>query len=310
MSAQPNILVTGLNGFIGRQVLPGLRAQGLAIHAISRSPPEEGQYPDVIWHQAELLNDEGWKVVDQVKPAILLHLAWETEHGAFWSAPSNSIWMEVSKDLFKAFTQAGGQRLVAAGTCAEYDWARVGDLPIREESHLGNPHTPYGQAKYNLFSWLQAGGRHHPTDFAWGRLFLLHGEGEAAGRLVPSVAQRLLIGHPAPMSKGTQRRDFIDSRDAGGAFAALVKSDFVGPVNIGSGDSATIADVAKIIAELIGRPDLLEIGALPMRPDDPPSLIPDLGRLFGKIRFMPQYRLKEGLAHTIETIKKQGRLLR
>ena len=54
------------------------------------------------------------------------------------------------------------------------------------------------------------------------------------------------------------------------------------------------------IARLIGRPELLRLGAVPAAADEPERLIPDVTRL-SATGFTPKHTLDEGLALTIES---------
>jgi nucleoside-diphosphate-sugar epimerase len=79
----------------------------------------------------------------------------------------------------------------------------------------------------------------------------------------------------------------------------LLSASLEGPVNIGTGQGVAIADVAREIAAIIGRPDLLHLGALPEAPDDPPRLVADSGRL-QTLGVAPVYSLYDGLRQTID----------
>src|SRR6185312_10743533 len=116
----PRVLLTGGSGFIGSRAIAPLLAAGYEVHALGR---RRGASPDVTWHELDLLDDRATgRVVADVAAERLLHLAWHTEHGRFWSAPENLDWVAASVRLMRAFAEAGGRRAVIAGTCAEYDW--------------------------------------------------------------------------------------------------------------------------------------------------------------------------------------------
>jgi nucleoside-diphosphate-sugar epimerase len=53
------------------------------------------------------------------------------------------------------------------------------------------------------------------------------------------------------------------------------------------------------IGKQLGRPDLLRLGALPSRPDDPPFLGADTRRLNLEVEFKPRCDLAGGIAETI-----------
>jgi nucleoside-diphosphate-sugar epimerase len=144
---------------------------------------------------------------------------------------------------------------------------------------------------------------------AWGRIFFLYGPREDPRRLVASVARALVASERASTSAGTQRRDFLHVDDVARAFAALLDSDVGGAVNIASGEAVTVRSIAEQLARASGRPDLLKVGALADRPDDPPIIAADVGRLRGEVGFRPSFSLEDGLAATVSWWRDQPRVL-
>jgi len=297
------VLVTGATGFIGRQAMPPLVEAGHEVHAVSRAPEQAGgregtvstPTPDeVVWHRGDLL--EGAAVVGEVEPDLLLHLAWYAEPGAYWTSPENVRWVEASLALLRAFVEAGGARVVVAGTCAEYEWSRA----VYPEDAPARPRTLYGAAKHALGSVLAAYGEQVGLSWAWGRVFFLYGPHEAPERFVASLARALLAGERAPMTDGDQVRDFMHVEDVGAAFAAVLGSPVTGAVNVASGQGVSLREVARAIAHQAGRPDLLEVGALPRREGEPPALVADVRRLREEVGFRPRYDLDTGVRQTLE----------
>lgn len=286
---RPRLLLTGATGFVGRQVLPHI-APTFDVHCTSRDRQSSAS---LTWHIADLRDvDQCRRLVTDVRPDYLLHLAWNTEQDRFWEAADNDDWLESGRALCRAFAASGGTRLVVGGSCAEY----AGDSPeprreIEDESDA-LPATRYGRAKLELLRSL----RGLNVQYAWARIFFPYGSGEGERRLVPSIARALLRGEPAECSSGRAVRDFIDVRELGRAIAMLVTSDVSGSINLGQGEYTRIADVASLLGELAGRPDLIRLGARADRPHEPQILVPDLGRQRSHLGFEPRIGLREGLA--------------
>lgn len=272
------VLLTGATGFVGRQMVAPLLARGVALHAASRGASPS--IPGVTWHRTDLLAD-GVALIREVRPTLLIHAAWFVEHGRFWTAPENAAWLDASEALARAFVEAGGRRILGVGSCAEYAETDAADDQPWPETRRIAPATPYGQAKAELAVRLAR----LPSSVAWARLFHLFGPGEHPDRLVPSVARALGAGHPARIASGRPVRDLAPTRFVGEALAGLALSKVEGPVNVASGEGRSIAEVARILAEAAGRPELLRLGALPDRPGEVQHMAADITRLRREVGF-------------------------
>ena len=294
------VLVTGGTGFIGRHALAPLLAAGCEVHVIGRQPCVD---PGVTTH-AGSLHDRSFvrDVLGSVRPSHLLHLAWYTEHGRFWSSPENLRWLATSLDLLQEFVEAGGRRVVIAGTCAEFS---LTSGKISEEHTPRAPFTLYGASKAALRDVASAFSRERGFSFAWGYVFFLYGPHEHPQRLVPSVIRAVLRGDEARCTAGTQVRDFLHASDAGAAFAALLLSRVEGGVNIASGQSVTVGEVAMQAASIAGGAGLLRLGAIPMSPSDPPVIVADTTRLSEEVGWRPHITLDAGLRDVVEWWRNQ-----
>lgn len=269
---------------------------GHEVHAVGL-PSADDVSLNCAFHRADLINGNGiGDVIHQIKPSHLLHLSWCTQPGKYWTSPENLAWVRASLSLFEQFVEAGGSRVVAAGSCAEYDWQYgfCSELltPLR-------PDTLYGQCKNSLNSILQTYARQSGISAGWGRLFFPYGPNERPERLVPSVIGSILRGETARCTAGTQIRDFIFVEDAARAFVALLESDFSGAVNIGSGQPISVKDMATRLAEKLGRPDLVQFGAIENRTAEPPLLVADTRLLLAETSYSPRESLDSGLDKTI-----------
>lgn len=278
------VLVTGATGFIGKHTTPHLAAAGFEVHAATL--PE-----------ADLLDARSRRdVLARVRPTHLLHLAWHVPPGKYWTSLENVRWLQASLDLLTAFAEQGGRRVVTAGTCAEYSWEPGG--VCRENGTPLAPASLYGASKDALRRMQESLASQLGFSSCWGRVFFPYGPGEPEGRLVPSVVQSLLKGEAARCSHGRQIRDFMHVDDVGRAFAVLVSGDCAGAVNIGTGRGVAIADVVTTIGRIVGREDLIRLGELPAREDEPDELVADVGVL-GSLGFQARFDAEAGLADTV-----------
>jgi nucleoside-diphosphate-sugar epimerase len=302
------ILLTGASGFIGLPLTAELARGDDEVHALSRRSvtPEA---PGVRWHRVDLSDESATaSLIGDLAPEQLVHLAWYVEHGRFWEAPENVLWVEHSLHLLRAFARAGGRRAVMLGTCAEYDWSAANG-PLSETSSRLAPATLYGVAKDALRRLAAAYAEREGFELAWARPFFFYGPREDPGRLVSSVARSLLAGQAVDTTSGEQRRDFLHVDDVAAAVLAVLRSPVVGPVNIASGESVMVAEVIERIAQLIGRPELVRRGGLPDRPE-PPLLVADIVRLRDEVGFRPRWALIDGLTDAVQWWERQAHAAR
>jgi len=286
------VLVTGATGFVGRHAIPGLLERGFEIHAVGRTAlPLDG----VAWHRADLLDGSALdSLLGEIQPAHLLHLAWYAEHGHFWEAPENLDWVAGSTRLLRAFAEAGGRRLVVAGTCAEYDWSGDccgPDTPLR-------PATLYGACKNALRQVVDGYAPSAGLSSAWGRIFFTFGPNEPPDRLIASVARALVRGETVACSAGTQIRDLLYVEDLADSLAALLESEVEGALDLGSGEPLSLREAVERLERTGGRGGVARFGELPERAG-PTRIVADVTRLRDEVGWRPRVGLDEGLERTL-----------
>ena len=300
MADRARVLLTGASGFIGRHAIGALLQRGADVHAVGRSAG--AGYP-CTWHQTDLLAPgTPQQLIASVRPDVVLHLAWCVEHGRFWTDPANLDWVAATLALARASAEHGARRFVGVGTCYEYDWPDAGPC-VESETPLAG-HTLYDRAKAACRSVLTEFLGQAGLSFAWARMFFLYGPDEAPNRLVASIARALARGEPARSSSGRAIRDFMDTRDAGAALAELALANVDGEVNIATSEPRSVREVATLLGDMAGRPDLVEIGALPDR-EEPPYIVGCSRRLRDEVGFAPQITLEQGLRDALAFSRKQ-----
>jgi nucleoside-diphosphate-sugar epimerase len=286
------VLLTGGSGFIGRYVLKALQHHGIEVVTVGRVRAQ----PSVPFIEADLLSltDFG-PLLQQAKATHLLHLAWYAEHGKYWSSPLNLRWTEATTLLVEAFCAAGGQQVVIAGTCAEYDWAHG---YCREDSTPLNPATLYGTAKDATRRLVMAVCAQHRVPCAWGRIFLPYGQGEAASRLIPSLIDVFRGGREPFGVNATAYRDFLHVSDVAEGFVRLLTTGASGAYNICSGEPVRLAEVVTTLATLLGADPEPVLALITERPGEPPLLVGENLKLKA-LGWRPALTLAQGLERTL-----------
>lgn len=291
------VLVTGAGGFLGRNVLPTLLRRGWEVHATSRHAPSSAGAETVRWHEVDLLDRAGVRsLVQTVRPAGLVHLAWDTTHGAYWKSPANLEWTAASLHLLHDFAAAGGRRVVVAGSSAEYEWGS--EEPLDEMRSRLCPDSPYGACKNALRQIVEAWAPGAGVSWAWGRIFNLFGPEDKPVRLLPKVMRTLIEGKSLPFDDGRLVRDFLHVADAGDAFGALFASEVQGAVNVASGEPVAIREVVTTIASALGATGQLAFDAQPAPAGQPARVVAATARLRDEVGWQPAAGLAQRLGET------------
>lgn len=297
------VIITGANGFVGRHCIDLLLRRGYEVHAVDQYPKALASGDAVQRHAVNLLKPgETDALLSRIRPSRLLHFAWYTTPGKYWTSNYNYTWLKASLDMLESFHKYGGERAVFAGSCAEYDWHH--DVFIENVTPT-SPETPYGICKNALRMIMESFAENNKMSWAWGRMFFLYGPHENPNRLVPSVITSLLQGKVAQCSDGELMRDFLYVSDVADAFLTLMDSDIQGPVNIASGVPVRIAQVVACVEKILSLRNMVAFGALQKRSNEPSQLIADTSRLRNEVGWMPMYDLESGIRMTVEWWKER-----
>ena len=300
-----NVLLTGAAGFIGSHVARLLVAEGHHVIAVIRPGADRWRLTDVESKLDVIEADltELAAIAPRIRakrPEICIHLAWKGWSGKA-EADANLTSLGISVELLRTMPDLECPRFVAAGTCFEYP---LTSSRLAETTPLA-PHDLYGVCKKSLFEVAQHFSALTGVEVATPRIFYSYGPYEDARRLVPSITRSLLGGEAAKVTPGEQVRDYLHVEDIASAIWAVASSGATGAVNIASGEAVTIAQIARRLGELIGRPELVRIGELQYREGEPMHILSDATRLRRELGFEPRYDLDRGLQQTIDWWRKQ-----
>ncbi|ABA79692.1 NAD-dependent epimerase/dehydratase family protein [Rhodobacter sphaeroides] len=174
-------------------------------------------------------------------------------------------------------------------------------VPTDEEKRVDLA-SIYALTKYVQEQAVLIHGEAYGVDAVALRLFNVFGAGQALSNpytgVLANFAARLANGErPTIFEDGEQKRDFVHVRDVARAFRlALETPDAAGEViNVGSGAAYTIAGVARLLAEAMGRPELTPEILDRARSGDIRNCFADISKARSILNFEPRHRLEDSL---------------
>ncbi len=304
------VLVTGGAGFLGRLVCQKLRALGVDELVVPRRS------------EFDLTQQDGVRrLFDSSRPEVVFHLAAEVGGiGANRSNPGRYFYanMAMGLHLVEESRLRGVSKFVQVGTVCSYP--KYTPVPFSEDSlWLGYPeetNAPYGIAKKALLVMLQA----YRAQYGFNGIYLLpanlYGPGDnfdpGTSHVIPALIRKFVEGkrngseNVEVWGSGSPSREFLHVDDAARAVVmAAERFDGEEPINIGSGREVTIADLAGLIAELVGFQGGIVFNQA--YPDGQPRRVLDTTRAEKSFGFRASIDLKQGLLETIDWWEDQTR---
>jgi GDP-L-fucose synthase len=296
------LLVTGGSGFLGTHLQEVLAEAGYSDVAA----PRRADYD--LTRASEVA-----ACIRDVRPQAILHLAAVVGGiGANQERPGEFFYQNVimGAELMEQARLADVAKFVAVGTICAYP--KFTPVPFREEDlwngYPEETNAPYGLAKKMLLVQAQA----YRQQYGFNAIYLLpvnlYGPGDnfdpRSSHVIPALIRKCVEaverGHDTidVWGSGRATREFLYVRDcAAGIVAALERFDDSDPVNLGSGMEISIADLARLIAELTGFEGTLRFDT--SKPDGQPRRRLDTSRARERFGWQAETDFRTGLRETV-----------
>jgi UDP-glucose 4-epimerase len=286
------VLITGATGFLGSRLCRELVDRENEVHALCRpgsGAPLESARP---W---ECALDDHAKIKDlllSIKPDFIFHLAGFTSASREVSAvlPAFHANLVATINLLTAFAEAGGERMVLAGS---FEDPTGGDDP---------PSSPYAASKWAGSGYARMFQRLYQTPVTLARIFMVYGPGQRdTTKLIPSSILSALGGVNPQIGSGTREVDWIYVDDVISGLIALGEAEGVEGqgVDIGTGVLTSVREVVEKISNRINPAVQPVMGAVRDRPDEQVRAA-ELERTQSLLGWKPKVDLEEGLRRTID----------
>lgn len=299
------LIVTGVDGFVGRHLARLAAERGWDVIGIVRSTPVDTaasiDVHDIL--TADLRRE--WPS-SAPTDAPVIHLAGLAAVGASFDRPQEYIEGNsamVTNLCESRLAAGGGGRILGVSTGAVYANVLDDESP-RGEEHPIDFTSPYVVSKVLVENQL-AYYRRRGLDVVVARPFNHIGPGQGPGFLLPDLLARL---HALP-PRGTletgnidTRRDYTDVRDVARAYLRMISAPTLqnGVYNVASGRSRSGREILELVCRSLGV-DVPEVRIDPSRTraTDPSVIVGDNTRIASELGWRPEIPLDQTVADAV-----------
>jgi len=309
------VLVTGGAGFIGSHLVDRLIQMSFPVTVFDNM--STGTNANMIQHLGKKnfrleMGDvrNARRLREEVKRSnVVFHLAALVDIQRSVRNPllTNEINVLGTLNLLESCRGADIDLLVYASSCAVYGDVVEGRICERVPPR---PISPYAASKLAAENYCLAFHRTYGLPVVCLRFFNIYGPRQRVGPYAGVVAefvQRLLRNRPPIIyGDGKQSRDFVSVKDAVNACElSLERKGALGQtVNIGSGRSTTVNDLAGLLIDLTHRTRIKPIHG-PAREGEVRHSLADIGLGWKALGYRPTMSLRKGLLEYLEWTARQ-----
>jgi nucleoside-diphosphate-sugar epimerase len=274
------ILVTGATGFVGRHLVKALEASG---HAVRSHSSRDGDIAncrlpidgvDHVFHlAAKTFVPESWNDLQAFYSVNVMGTINVLEHCRHNRTPLTLV--------------------------SSYVYGHPQQLPISEDHPLC-ANNPYAHTKL----MAEDAGRFYEKDFnlrvAIVRPFNLYGPGQTRPFLIPTIIEQAIDTSASEirLKDLRPRRDYVYIDDAIELLLLTLGKNVKGVYNLGSGESASVAELTELIRRAVGT-DKPVVSEEQPRPEEVMDVRADISRAASELGWRPTTSLSAGIGKVV-----------
>lgn len=299
-----DILITGVNGFIGKNIAFNLFNLGHRVIGLGTS--KNSELENICeYHNVSVLDKEALKMF--VNDAdLVIHLAAITAHSEIVDNKFQTLDINLNgtRNILSAFNASKkAKKFIYASSGKVY--GSIDKLPLTEQSRT-IPINILGKSKLIAEQLIDFYSNKHKTYVIF-RIFQAYGPGQLKNFLVPTILSQLDINN-----KSNQRiilgdikaqRDYIFIDDISSAFNSVIKSDLPKGVNIFNLSSSipqSAKEIISVIEKLFSLKINVQVNKNLLRSDEESIEYGSNAKAKKELGWTPSIKLEDGLKITIK----------
>jgi nucleoside-diphosphate-sugar epimerase len=274
------ILVTGATGFLGRHLVVALESRGLKVrrHSSADGDIANCQLP-----------------IEDV--SRVFHLAGKSYVPESWQNPQDFYRTNVMGTV--NVLDHCRRNNAALTLISSYVYGHPQRLPIAEDHPLSAA-NPYAHTKILSEEVGRLYAEHFSVPLVIVRPFNIYGPGQRPPFLIPLIVKQVLdpLRETVQVQNLRPKRDYLYVEDAVALLVATLSPEVHGVFNMGSGTSASVEEIIKLIQASAGTSKPV-MSANEQRPGEVMDVVADTSRAATELGWRPRITLADGIAATV-----------
>lgn len=304
------IIVTGGAGFIASHIVDAYIQRGHEVYVIDdfSTGQRRNLNPSAKVFDLDITDPKAVNLITEIKPDILSHHAAQMDVRRSVADPAFDARINIIGfiSLLEGCKDAGVKRVIFSSSGG----AVYGDqdpIPASEE-HETLPLSPYGVSKLTGELYLGYYRMAFGLSYVALRYANVYGPRQStlgeAGVVAIFISQLLAGKSPVINGDGKQTRDYVFVGDVVRANVAALDTDYIGAVNIGTGQETDVVTICQLLRDGVGSPVKANHGPAKLGEQRRSCLVTSLAQKV--LAWRPEIGLKEGLQQTIAYYQKAG----
>ena len=225
------VLITGADGFIGKELSAKLKEKNFTIISASR---------------INGINLTKWDIVKAIDSVdVIIHLAAKTSVQESFLNPREYYYNNLASTINTLeLARISKSKVIFLSS---YFYGPPQYIPV-DEVHPLSPHNPYSSSKLLSEEICKGYSRDHDVDSISLRLFNIYGKEQKGNFLIPDIINQIKSGKVI-LNDPRPKRDYIHISDVINAIYNIIKADFRGfdCFNLGTGESHSVEKIVNLI---------------------------------------------------------------
>jgi len=269
------LLVTGAAGFLAGEVARVARARATRVVGVVRAPADLDGFDEVLVE--DCASPEMTRLVGHVRPDVVFHGAGSSSVAASYRSPASDFersLMTWVRTLDACRVNAPDAVVIFPSSAAVY--GNPAHQPVAESAPIA-PISPYGFHKAAAELLAREYVELYGLSVVVARVFSTFGRRQRRLLVWELAEQARRTGEVVVQGTGLEERDYLAVEDLARTLLALGDRRARGPVNVASGQSILIREVAEAVVRGVGAGSIRYLGE--RRAGDPSVWRADVSRL-------------------------------